>query len=249
MIQLLDCFYQLRRSALLEFHPPIWCEHKYWNSCLTGLSKWSAVSCALILQILKVGNVSYQLYPLLLYSESCIRWWHTQTRMKTRDLTLREKQAIWMLKEKRKSIRQTKQWVWRNQEFGNHQQPTITWLAKKSTAVDDRQIIKAVKMNPKRHVFKITNNFQKAGVMLWQSTVLGRLGHRITDATARHKPLTSTKNKKARLEFSKKKAQSWARRVLELCLWTNETKMNLYLSDGKAKMWRKKGNCKWCKVV
>ncbi len=40
-------FYQLRRSALLEFHPSIWCEHKYWNSCLTGLSKWSAVSCCI----------------------------------------------------------------------------------------------------------------------------------------------------------------------------------------------------------
>ncbi len=60
---------------------------------------------ALILQVLKSGNVSYQLYPLLLYSESCIQWWHTQTRMKTRKLTLREKQAIWMLKEKWKSIR------------------------------------------------------------------------------------------------------------------------------------------------
>ncbi len=60
---------------------------------------------ALILQILKAGNVSYRLYPLLLHSESCIRWWHTQTRMKTRELTLRDKQAIWMLKEKKKLIR------------------------------------------------------------------------------------------------------------------------------------------------
>ncbi len=33
-----------------------------------------------------------------------------------------------------------------------------------------------------------------------------------------------------------KKVQRWPRRVLELCLWTDETKMNLYLSDGKAKM-------------
>ncbi len=60
---------------------------------------------ALILQVLKAGNVSYQLYALLLYSESCIRWWNTQTRMKTREQTLREKQAIWMLKENRKSTR------------------------------------------------------------------------------------------------------------------------------------------------
>ncbi len=40
-------FYQLRSSALLELHPPIWCEHKYWNSCLMSLSKWSAVSCCI----------------------------------------------------------------------------------------------------------------------------------------------------------------------------------------------------------
>jgi hypothetical protein len=39
-------------------------------------------------------------------------------------------------------------------------------MTEKTTVVDDRQIIKAVKMNPKRRVCKITNNFQKAGVML-----------------------------------------------------------------------------------
>ncbi len=119
---------------------------------------------ALILQILKAGNVSYQLYPLLMHYESCIRWWHTQTNMKIRELTLREKQAIWILKEKRK-LKQ-KQRAWRNQEFGNHQrhqQPTTTGSAEKTTVVDDRQIIKTVKMNPKRSVCKITNNFQKAG--------------------------------------------------------------------------------------
>ncbi len=55
---------------------------------------------ALIPQILKAGNVSYPLYPLLLHSESCIRWWHKQTRMKRGELTLREKQAIWMLKKR-----------------------------------------------------------------------------------------------------------------------------------------------------
>ncbi len=89
-----------KKISTFRVHPTIWCEQKYWDSCLTGLSKWSAVSVALILQILKAGNVSYQLYPLLLHSESHIRWWHTQTRMKTRELTLREKQAMWMLKKR-----------------------------------------------------------------------------------------------------------------------------------------------------
>ncbi len=96
-----------------------------------------------------------------------------------------------------------------------HQQPTTTWSAEKTTVVDDRQIIKAVKMNPKRRVCKITNNFQKAG---WCSDNL--------------RPRIS------------KKAQRWARRDLELCLWTDETKIKLDLSDGKATMWRKKGTAK-----
>ncbi len=137
---------------------------------------------ALFLQVLKTGNMLYQLYPLLLHSKSCIRWWHTQTKMKMRELTLREKQAIWMLKGKRMSIRaiaktkgMDKSRVWKP--------PTTTWSAEKTTVVDDRLIIKAVKMNTKRRVCKITNNFQKAGVMLWPSTVLRRLWHRIKDAT------------------------------------------------------------------
>jgi len=105
-------FYQLRSSALLEFHPLIWCEHNYWNSCLACLSKWSAVTCCINYSgiksrecVLSVIYIYIYIYILLLHSESCIQWWHTQTRMKTRELTLREKQAIWMLKEKRKSIR------------------------------------------------------------------------------------------------------------------------------------------------
>ncbi len=91
---------------------------------------------ALILQVLKAGNMSYQLYPLLLYSESCIRWWHTQTRMKTRKLTLREKQEIWMLKGQRKSIRaivktkgMEKSRVWK---------PTATRSFAKTTVMTDK---------------------------------------------------------------------------------------------------------------
>ncbi len=89
----------------------------------------------------------------------------TQTRMKMRELTLREKQAIWTLKEKRKSIRaiEKTKGMKKSRNHQRHQQPTTTWSAGKTTVVDDRQIIKAVKMNPKRRVCKITNNFQKAG--------------------------------------------------------------------------------------
>ncbi len=33
-------FYQLRHLTLLEFHPSIWCDHKYWDSwCYTARCK------------------------------------------------------------------------------------------------------------------------------------------------------------------------------------------------------------------
>ncbi len=85
-------------SALLDFHPPIWCEHKYWDSCLTGLSKWSAMSCCI-----NSSGIKSRECVVSVISITSVFWWHTQTQ--TRELTLREKQAIWKLKEKRKSIR------------------------------------------------------------------------------------------------------------------------------------------------
>ncbi len=99
-----------------------------------------------ILQILKAVDVSYQLYPLLLNSESCIRLMtHTNQDDDEGCLSLEDTSDTNYL---------------------------ISW---ENNSSDE--------MNPKRRVCKITNNFQKAGVMLWQSTVLRRLWHRITDAT------------------------------------------------------------------
>ncbi len=50
----------------------------------------------------------------------------------------------------------------------------------------------------------------------------------------------SLKNRKARLEFAKrhlkKPSQFWNN-----ILWTDETKINLYQSDGKRRVWRRKG--------
>ncbi len=98
-------FYKLRRSAFLNFHPPIWREHKYRDSCLTGLSKWSVVSCCInssgiksrecVVSVISITSVLWILHSVMTHTN----------RMKTRDMTLREKLAIWMLKEKRKSIR------------------------------------------------------------------------------------------------------------------------------------------------
>ncbi len=100
-------FYQIQRRALLEFIPLIDVSISIGTVASRVFLSDQMCPVALIIPVLKAGNVSYQLYPLHLYSESCIQWWHTQTRMKMRELTLREKKAIWMLKENRKSIRAT----------------------------------------------------------------------------------------------------------------------------------------------
>ena len=50
----------------------------------------------------------------------------------------------------------------------------------------------------------------------------------------------SSKNRKARLEFAKKYRDE-PQKFWNTFLWTDETKINLYQSDGKAKVWRKKG--------
>ncbi len=157
-----------------------------------------------------------------------------------RELTLREKQAIWMLTEKKKSIGAlAKTKSMENQEFGNHQRPTTTWSAEKTTVVDDRQNINAVKMNPKRHVCKISNNFQKAG---WCSDNLLSSGDFDTELQTLHREMqTSDQHHKQKGKTGICKKAQRVRSVLELCLWADETKMKLYISDGKAKVWRKKG--------
>ncbi len=128
---------------------------------------------ALILHILKAGNVLYQLYPLLMHYESCIRWWHTQTKMKIRELTLREKQAI----------------CWGDSLTIYCPQETLT-------------------LNYRRY-------------------------------TARCKPLTSTKNRKARLEFVKNtKVNQKSFGTVFMDRWNKDEVM------GKQSMWRKKGNSK-----
>ena len=78
---------------------------------------------------------------------------------------------------------------------------------------------------------------QGRGVSQW--TVWRRLrAQQYRGYTTRIKPLISSKNWKPRLQFAKKyrdePPEFWNQ-----VLWTDETKMNFYESDGKAKVWRK----------
>ncbi len=112
---------------------------------------------------------------------------------------------------------------------------------RKTTVVDDRRILSLVKKTPFTTVGQIKNTLQELGVRVSKSTIKRRLHQsEYRGFTTRCKPLVSLKNRKARLEFAKrhlkKPSQFWNN-----ILWTDETKINLYQSDGKRRVWRRKG--------
>ncbi len=65
-------FYQINRTALLEFIPLIDVAKVLGQFASRVFLSDQLCPVVFILQVLKAGIVSYPLYPLLLYSESCI---------------------------------------------------------------------------------------------------------------------------------------------------------------------------------
>ncbi len=172
--------------------------------------------------------------------------------MRSKELSLSVKQAIIRLKKQNKPIREiaktlgvAKTTVWnilkkkeRTGELSNTKRPG---RPRKTTVVDDRRILSLVKKTPFTTVGQIKNTLQEVGVCVSKSTIKRRLHQsEYRGFTTRCKPLVSLKNRKARLEFAKrhlkKPSQFWNN-----ILWTDETKINLYQSDGKRRVWRRKG--------
>ncbi len=170
-----------KKFSTFRVHPPIWCEHKYWISCLTGLSKWSAVSCCInssdiksrecVVSVIVITSVFWILHLMMMTHSNQDEVEGADFERKASNLDAKRKEESIRALAKTKCMEKSRVW----------KPPATTWSAEKTTVDDDRRIIKAVKMNPKRRVCKISNNFQKAGVMLWRSTVLRRRRHRITD--------------------------------------------------------------------
>ncbi len=173
-------------------------------------------------------------------------------KMRSKELSLSVKQAIIRLKKQNKPIREiaktlgvAKTTVWnilqkkeRTGELSNTKRPG---RPRKTTVVDDRRILSLVKKTPFTTVGQIKNTLQEVDVCVSKSTIKRRLHQsEYRGFTTRCKPLVSLKNRKARLEFAKrhlkKPSQFWNN-----ILWTDETKINLYQSDGKRRVWRRKG--------
>lgn len=99
---------------------------------------------------------------------------------------MKEKRDILKLKEKGKTIRAISQelgiantTVWnvlkKYETTGLLTTRHRTGRPRKTSAVDDRNIVRAVKKNPQTTVSSITNNLMRAGVNVSQSTVRRRL--------------------------------------------------------------------------
>ncbi len=153
-------------------------------------------------------------------------------KMRSKELSLSVKQAI--IRETAKTLGVAKTIVWnfpkkkeRTGELSNTKRPG--------------RILSLVKKTPFTTVGQIKNTLQEVGVCVSKSTIKRRLHQsEYRGFTTRCKPLVSLKNSKARLEFAKrhlkKPSQFWNN-----ILWTDETKINLYQSDGKRRVWRRKG--------
>ncbi len=165
-------------------------------------------------------------------------------KMRSKERSLSVKQAIIRLKKQNKPIREiaktlgvVKTTVWnilkkkeRTSELSNTKRPG---RPRKTTVVDDWRILSLVKKTPFTTVGQIKNTLQEVGVCVSKSTIKRRLHQsEYRGFTTRCKPLVSLKNRKARLEFVKrhlkKPSQFWNN-----ILWTDETKINLYQSDGR----------------
>lgn len=114
---------------------------------------------------------------------------------------------------------------------------------RKTAVVDDRRILSMVKKTLLTTAQQIKNTLLDAGVDVSKSTIRRRLHQQdYRGYTPRCKPLISLKNRKVRLQFAEKhlkEPQEFWKKVL----WTDETKINMYQSDGKRKVWRKKKTC------
>ena len=107
-----------------------------------------------------------------------------------------------------------------------------------TSAADDRKIRQMIEKNPKLTAPEVNQAMKMAGVTICDQTIRNRIhAAGFKGRRAQCKPLISVKNRRARLEFAKKHADKpvsyW-----EKILWTDETKINMFQSDGRCTVWR-----------
>lgn len=113
---------------------------------------------------------------------------------------------------------------------------------KKLSATDERYIVKTVKKNPRTTAPELAANLENnLGVAVCAETVRRVLRkNNFHGRTARNKPLLRKTNKRKRLDFAKKYGSKGYEFWKEV-LFTDESKFNIFQSDGKITVWRKPG--------
>ncbi len=120
----------------------------------------------------------------------------------------------------------------------NIKRPGRPW---KTTKEDSVIIHSLMKKNPFITSTEIKNTLEEVGTS-WSKSIIKRRLHecKCRGFTTRCKPLVTVKNRKSRSDFARKHLKKppmfWNQ-----ILWTDETNINLYQTDGKKKVWRKKG--------
>lgn len=105
--------------------------------------------------------------------------------------------------------------------------------SKKCTNKVDRIIKRISQSDPRKSSREIANELRQSNIILSARTVRRRLVHMgLFGRIAVKKPLISKKNRKARLEFARTHI-SWSDEKWKTVLWSDESKFNIFGSDGK----------------
>ena len=145
--------------------------------------------------------------------------------MKTKELSLGEKQAVLKLRKEGKSTRAivqalgiacTTTWnvMKKKETTGVLSNRHKTGEGQQKQFMQETEIVRGVKEKPQNIITDITKNIHRAGVKVSQSTIGRRLRkQQYRDYTTRCKPLISSKNLEVRFA---KQVQRWATKVMEL---------------------------------
>lgn len=114
--------------------------------------------------------------------------------------------------------------------------------AKTFTPRETRTLLREVNDDPFKSAIKLAEIMkQSTGKVVTPKTITNYLKQEgVRARTPRKKPFVSAKNKLKRLEFARKNLNQ-PERFWKRILWTDETKINLFGSDGHQKVWRRSG--------
>ncbi len=111
---------------------------------------------------------------------------------------------------------------------------------RKTTVVEDRRILPWWRKHPHNSWPGSEHSPGGRCMCVKRSTIKRDFTRVTTEGSPQDVTIGEPQNRKARLEFAKrhlkKPSQFWNN-----ILWTDETKINLYQSDGKRRVWRRKG--------